>query len=589
MRLRIKESPQEIERKFNQICRDINRFILREEDSQIPPQDLFQQLDDEFENVKKKYKEQNDEVNLLHATHNYLWRKSFQFIQDAPTQSLKLIIKAISILLKRHALREYNNDILERMLGTYEVALIKISEKGESIDFNTIESEIKEFLNFYVSYVSENPMSSERLPTIINTLIHCFVKNHLDKKVNTLKITYSNIRETEALASDIKLILDILEIISTEKSYLPSECYEILYKLRKKQLHFLVRFIYFERVEEKKQNAQKIIDQITEEFVNYSQRSIKGAQKFIRNLPTEKQDEDSIKLMITLKEVDKLTAEYYKEAYSNKDILKAWTVMDKIKSFLVMKAFKENVPLSDSLLRYYGEEWALLYIFAKICLLKMEVAKRGGLLSQKWEREVFEQITKSLQIAERLFKYEMTDTKDYTLKIMTSSFAGNFSEYFIHELCQEFFECGLIDDKTPSDFRDLLECIKLVRKEDIKLNDVLEKGKPDIDIHIKNKCAIFLKNAKIESNEMKKIWGEINLCNKNGIHKIFYCINFIKNIEKIEYVRKSFEKIKKYYVDLNLEVFDIKDVVNVLLAELKRSGKSKLNFSELDLYRVLDY
>jgi len=181
--------------------------------------------------------------------------------------------------------------------------------------------------------------------------------------------------------------------------------------------------------------------------------------------------------MITLKEVDKLTAEYYKEAYSNKDILKA----------------------------------------------------------------------------------------------------------------QEFFECGLIDDKTPSDFRDLLECIKLVSKEDIKLNDVLEKGKPDIDIHIKNKCAIFLKNAKIESNEMKKIWGEINLCNKNGIHKIFYCINFIKNIEKIEYVRKSFEKIKKYYVDLNLEVFDIKDVVNVLLAELKRSGKSKLNFSELDLYRVLDY
>jgi len=588
MRLRIKESPQEIERKFNQICRDINRFILRE-DSQIPPQDLFQQLDDEFENVKKKYKEQNDEVNLLHATHNYLWRKSFQFIQDAPTQSLKLIIKAISILLKRHALREYNNDILERMLGTYEVALIKISEKGESIDFNTIESEIKEFLNFYVSYVSENPMSSERLPTIINTLIHCFVKNHLDKKVNTLKITYSNIRETEALASEIKLILDILEIISTEKSYLPSECYEILYKLRKKQLHFLVRFIYFERVKEKKQNAQKIIDQITEEFVNYSQRSIKGAQKFIRNLPTEKQDEDSIKLMITLKEVDKLTAEYYKEAYSNKDILKAWTVMDKIKSFLVMKAFKENVPLSDSLLRYYGEEWALLYIFAKICLLKMEVAKRGGLLSQKWEREVFEQITKSLQIAERLFKYEMTDTKDYTLKIMTSSFSGNFSEYFIYELCQEFFECGLIDDKTPSDFRDLLECIKLVSKEDIKLNDVLEKGKPDIDIHIKNKCAIFLKNAKIESNEMKKIWGEINLCNKNGIHKIFYCINFIKNIEKIEYVRKSFEKIKKYYVDLNLAVFDIKDVVNVLLAELKRSGKSKLNFSELDLYRVLDY
>jgi len=67
---------------------------------------------------------------------------------------------------------------------------------------------------------------------------------------------------------------------------------------------------------------------------------------------------------------------------------------------------------------------------------------------------------------------------------------GNFSEYFIHELCQEFFEYGLVDYKTPSDFRELLESIKLVRKDDIRLNDVLEKDKPDIDIHIKNKCAI---------------------------------------------------------------------------------------------------
>lgn len=585
MHLQIRESPQKIEEEFNRVCTEINKFILRK-DFQIPPQDLFQQLDDEFEKVERKYKEQDDEINLLHAKHNYLWRKLFQFIQDTPTQSLKLFIKAISTFLKRHALRKYNNDILERMLGTYEVALIKICEKGESIDFDTAECDIRDFLNFYVSYVSKTTITSERLATIINNLIHCFVKNQLDKKVNTLKITYSNIRETEALASDIKSILDILEIISTEESYLPSECYGILYRLRKKQLHFWVNF---ERAEEKKQNAQKRIDQITEELVNYSLMSIKGVQKFIRNLPKEKQDETNIKLMITLKEVDKLTAEYYKEAYSNKDILKAWSLMDKIKSFLVMKAFKENIPLSETLLKYYGEEWTLLYIFAKICLLKIEVTKRSESLSQEWERDMFEQITKSLQIAERLFKYEMTDKKDYTLKIITSSFAGNFSEYFIHELCQEFFECGLVDDKTPSDFRELLECVKLVRKEDIRLNDILEKDKPDIDIHIKNKCAIFLKNAKIESDEMKKIWEEIGLCSKKGIYRIFYCINFIKNLEKIEYVRKSFEKIKKHYANLNIEVFDIKDVVSTLLDELKRSGKSKLNFSELDLYRVLDY
>jgi len=293
--------------------------------------------------------------------------------------------------------------------------------------------------------------------------------------------------------------------------------------------------------------------------------------------------------MLTLKEIDKLTAEYYKEAYSKKDILKAWIVMDQIKQFLVIKAFKERIPLSEELLKYYSEEWSLLYIFAKICLLKDEISKRTSSLTQEWEKEMFAEITKILETTERLFKYEMVDKKDYTLKIITSSFAGGFSEYFIHELCQEFFDYGLIDDKTPPEFRDLLECIKLARcKDDIILNDILEQGKPDIDIHIKNKCAIFLKNSKIESDEMKKIWEEMELCAKRRISKVFYCINFIKNIEKIDYIRRSFEKIRDR-INVNVNVYDIKDLVSVLLNELKRSGKSKLNFSQLDLYRVLDY
>ena len=255
-----------------------------------------------------------------------------------------------------------------------------------------------------------------------------------------------------------------------------------------------------------------------------------------------------------------------------------------------MKAFKENVPLSDDLLRYYSEEWSLIYVFIKICLLKEELSKRTSSLGQEWEKDIFTEIIGSLEVIESLFKYKMTDKKDYMLKIITSSFSGRFSEYFIYELYQEFSDCGKIDDNTPQEFRDLLECIiSAENKNDIKLNDILEKNMPDIDIHIKNKCAIFLKNSKIESDEMKQIWKEIELCRKHGIDIVFYGINFIKNIEKIEYIRRSFEKIKIEYTNLNIDVFDIKDLVSVFLDELKRSGKSKLSFSQLDLYKVLDY
>ncbi len=586
MKIVIKESPKEIENDFNRIKYIINKYVLKEE-SRVPPSILFNRLDDEFEKIKIKYEKQNDQINLLHVEHNYFWSKAFQYLHDDPTQSLSLIIKAILKLCERNKLRQYSSSSLEKMLGTYKVALIKISKKGDSINFNEIEEEFNNILKMLTSSI---PISSEKFESMINALVRLFIENQYIKRIIDLKIQYSNFNEYEELANKIKTTLDIIEKTSLKTSYQPSLCYEALYKLRKKQLHLLVRFLFFEKSEEKRQNTQEIIKKITGEMVIYSVKSLNGAKKFIRKLPLEKQNDEKINIMITLKELDKLTAKYYREAHSNKDILKAWTLLDKIKQFLVIKAFKENVPLSNALLRYYGEEWTLLYIFTKICLLKEEIIKRTQSVSQDWEKDLFNEITKSLEIAEKLFKYEMIDKRDYTLKIMTSTFAGSFSEYFIHELCREFFNCGIIDEKTSLEFKDLLECIKSARnEEDIKLNDILEQDKPDIDVHIENKCAIFLKNSKIESDEMKKIWEEMKLCGKNEINKVFYGINFIKNIEKIEYIRRSFEKIKLNDSTLDVKVFDIKDLVSVFLYELKKSGKSKLNFSQFNLYRILDY
>lgn len=582
-----KESPINIENKFNIIKKEINNIFLQQR--KIPPENLFQQLDKEFEECKKKYGK-DDQVNLLHLEHNYYWSKSIQYLEDDPNESLSLFVIAISKLIERNNLIPYGETTLERMLSTYEVVLIKIKEKGEIIDFDKVESEIRDFLKHSAS----GPIKSNNLTYIVDLLIELFV-NKLNNKVDDLRITYSNIKENEVLdkENDINFILSILnsfkkESPSKKESELCSNCYELLYKLRKKQLHFWVNSIYLEKDKEKKQKGQNEIDQITKEMVNSSRRSIEYAKNFIKDLSMEKQDYN-IKLMITLKELDKLTAEYYIEAYSKKDILKAWILMNKIKSFLVKKSLKENIPLSDNLLRYYDEEWALLNVFTQICLLKIEVNKRRSSLSQGWEKNIFEKIKENLEIAESFFKYEMINTKDYALKTMTSTFAGRFSEYFIHELFQEFCESGLTDDKTPFDFRKLLEYIRSSKKEDILLNDVIETGEPDIDIHIKNKCSIFIKNAKIDGNEKKKIEKEIELCNKKGIYEIFYFINFIKNINKLEDVRKYVEDIRNCYVNINLEVFDIKDVVDVIINELKKRGKSKLNFPKADLFRILDY
>ena len=184
MPFQIKESPREIEREFNRVGNEINHYILKE-DSETPPKTLFEQLDDEFEKVKKRYEQQNDEINLLHSTYNYLWRKSFQYIDKDPTQSLELFVKALSKLLERYALRPYNAATFEKMLGTCEVALIKISEKWEYVDFDRIENESREL--FATSFSSYIP--SEKLADVINILANLFIEKNWDQyRFGALKI-----------------------------------------------------------------------------------------------------------------------------------------------------------------------------------------------------------------------------------------------------------------------------------------------------------------------------------------------------------------------------------------------------------------
>jgi hypothetical protein len=222
-------------------------------------------------------------------------------------------------------------------------------------------------------------------------------------------------------------------------------------------------------------------------------------------------------------------------------------------------------------------------------LLKEEVSSRTTSLRQEWEKTVFAKIASSLEEIKDFFKYELSDKKDYALKIMTSTFAGSFSEYLIRELLQEIHEHVSPDNTSSSDFEEMFRCIKEASsKEDIVSNWTLEKGQPDVDIYVKGRCAVFLKNAVIDSEKMKKIWNEVDLCKRHAINRVFYGFNFAKNVQKIEYIRSQFEKMKDQF-QVNIEPFDIKDLVSVIFEDLRRNGQTIANFQELDLFRVLDY
>lgn len=583
---RIEKPPQEIEKEFSNIRSEINKYVLSEKSFRIPKSTLFDQLEKEYKKIVREYTLRRDRKNLLHVSHNFYWSIIFKFLESDINKSLDLFFKALTALIDRNLEFPYRSEVLEKMLGTYELAIIKISESN-GVSSDIFQDKFEKLINEKIIKIEE---PSERLAQILNILCGILIKS-ITERIKKLRISFVENEELKELEKKIGSIIETSGRLTSDKirEILLSRCFESYYILKKRQLHYLVQFIFFESDEEKKNKSQNLVDQIVKQMISYADLSLKHCNKYLKHLPEESLELDNIKLMKSLKEIDALCSRYYEKAYSEKDIFKAWKQIDTIRHFLVKKYFSEHIKLSQELLNYFSEEWALLDIFAKANLFRIEVEKRESIVHQEWEKMIFQNILISLNNIKKLFKYELTKEKDYQLKIIAAQFSGGFSEYFIHDLFEEYHDCCIVDNQTPQDFKKLMELIRQARRDDIKRGDVIEKDKPDIDIHVRKRCAVFLKNATLYSDEFQQIKRELDLCNKVKIKDVLYAINFVKNIKEIERVYLLFEDLVKRYTDINIQIVDIKDMVEAFLNELKRSGKSKLNFSRLDLYKILDY
>ena len=575
-------SPIDVERKFNEIKKEINkRFLI--EDSSIPPTSLFDEMDREFREIKAIYRLRDDTINLYHVKHNYLWCKAIQILDSDTTASLLKFIDALKYFLDRNAKRPYGDKKIDDMLGTYVVLIIKIQQRFENINLTFIEGRLEEFLEEYSKLIK---LRLEVLDKILINLVHFLIRAY-EKDIETLKITPSRISDIDIFANRIRSCSTFLQAHDLQKSLVNSEIYELLYKLRKKELHSLCKTLYFETDPIKATKTQDIVEKITKEMIEYSNESYDIARKAQNE---NNSDSEKYRIMLSLKEIDKDTAKYYFETYHNKDSLKGWRVLDDIRLKLIKKAFQENIPLSEGLLSYYEEEWALLETFNKIYLLKRDIEKVSKKLGKDWETDVFTKIITTLEELTNSFRYVVRDEKTNTLKIVSSGFSGKFTEYFIHQLCLSFYNHHKEKDMDTDTFSPLLkEIVYLDSGERIRLNDIVENGKPDLDILIGEKLTILFKNSRIESDEMTGIWEEMAICRKRGISVIYYAINFAKNISKIEYIRRSFERIKSEYNDIKIYIVDIEELADRIIRNTNTTYRKLITNMQKDMLKILDY
>jgi hypothetical protein len=123
----------------------------------------------------------------------------------------------------------------------------------------------------------------------------------------------------------------------------------------------------------------------------------------------------------------------------------------------------------------------------------------------------------------------------------------------------------------------------------IVLNDTESVENTDIDIHIKGKSAILLKNENITRRARSKIRRELKICLENRILRIYYGINFMKNLENIETLRKFRNKLMNEFSELDLSFFDIKELVNTLINYFNKHKIKTFGFPAKEIFKTLDY
>ena len=261
-------SPIDVERKFNEIKKEINKAFLKE-DSSIPSLSLFDELDQEFREIEEIYRLRGDNINLLHVKHNYLWCKAIQLLESDTTASFLNVIDALKYLLDRDKKRPYDDKKIDGMLGTYVALIIKIERRFKNINVTSIEGRLEEFIEEYSKRIKRR---SGILDKIMINMVRFLIRAY-EKDIENFKIIPSRISDIDILANKILGYSTFLQANNLQKSLINSEIYELLYKLRKKELHSLCKTLYFETDPIKATETQNIVEKITEEMIEYANES----------------------------------------------------------------------------------------------------------------------------------------------------------------------------------------------------------------------------------------------------------------------------------------------------------------------------
>lgn len=550
------------EKQFKYLSSKIDEQI---QNNKIVSDNLFEEFEKEYLKLKKIYT--NNRANMNFVRYNYFSRRVYQ---NKINNNYKINMSLVSILA-----------YLQMNISNTSVYIYKIKMMIEQFNIDNF-NEANYFvdrLNSLIKYIIEEKILIKQEPLEVIYLLELRLKKFIDN-VNI------NNKGLNDLADN--LVKKMIERFDTIQSYsrdkkANSVLAESIYKISKKQSIYMVKFLYFEKKDDYRKTVTDKLNKAIKIMVEYSNKSLKIIKKVFKDV----EETDKIKLVVTLKEIDVYMAMYYKLLYLDKNTNAAWKKVNEMKQFLVYKIFNQSVSISEDLMKNITEEWNLLQAFNKISLLRNEIEKLSNNSKTQWIKETLDSINLQFREIERLFRYEENKSSVTKLENIDDSFMGTLIEYLLHDLLNYIKNNEeKIKKKIDIEYENFINYLK--QTETIILNDKIEDEMPDIDINIKNKTAVLIKNGRLKSDEWKTIKQELMLVSKSEKYmECYYLINFNKNIDNIVQIKESFIKYEKEY-NIIIKVIDIKDFYSNLLNTLKEP-KKKYNFSEEQLYKIFGY
>lgn len=505
-------------------------------------------------------------------------RENYKSASEHFLNALLYLCKDFSFVQKKEGLKNSAKHYLNVIKNSPK---IKIFEKEF---FKSIES------NIFELYSELDKINDKDFKYLINNSISIWIL-----KISTAVEQVYTDERLDILKDFLLLIGEISKKIDKDDYFSKHHLLLSKYITKKRELFYYINK-FIPSIEKPLEESQRneLMKNITS-IIRELEELVNQDKKTVNNLNNLGNCSDYIKIMNLL---DRETVKYFSLLYEQQNIIKSIRQLNKI--FELIKTnwqiISKNAP---EILDYYFSESLLINSVLNLKIMSNEFLRYGRFIrDDDWKKGIFDALSKHFNdVVEKIFKYQINNKYIESFRIIITQNTGKFIELIVYYLLQQFIEKQILSDNSLKDIKnnELKELFNTIASEKNKENVIWNykdnsntgnSSTGEIDIYIKNKCALLLKSGIISESDRNSLEKDIEFSIKLKVQLVFIIIDLTKNPEFYGEILNRIKNEDKNINNTRILVLDLENLLKELIRITNTIGKEKKVF-EIEKDNVL--